>query len=72
MAAITYVFFSHDLISVFKWFIYSIHLVIFRSPKFQLFTNDDDTIVTKHVVNLKVEIIKAYSVVCMTEVLKSN
>ena len=32
----------------------------------------DDTVVSKHVVNLKVEIIKAYVVVCMTEVLKSN
>ena len=27
---------------------------------------------SKHVVNLKVEIIKAYGVVCMTEVLKSR
>jgi hypothetical protein len=30
------------------------------------------TVVSKHVVNIKVEIIKAYSVVCMAEVSKSK
>jgi hypothetical protein len=33
---------------------------------------NDDIIVSKHVVNLKIEIIKAYGVVCMTEMLKSK
>jgi hypothetical protein len=38
----------------------------------QKYWPDDDTVVSKHVVKLKVEIIKAYGVVCMTEVLKSK
>jgi hypothetical protein len=38
----------------------------------QRYWPDDDTIVSKHVVKLKVEIINALVVVCMTEVLKSK
>ena len=47
-------------------------LIIVENNIVQRYWPDDDSIVSKHVVNLKVEIIKACGFVCMTEVLKSK
>jgi hypothetical protein len=40
-------------------------------PNYSLEYTDDDTIVSKHVVNLKMKIIKAY-VLCVWQALKSK
>jgi hypothetical protein len=49
-----------------------ISLIIVENNIVQKYWRDDDTIVSKHVVKLKVGIRKAYGVVCMTKVLKSK